>query len=172
MSSLTYTERASMLDETQYVASVPRLEHEANWAWNHSLDITRSAERAEPDQVRVKRHVLVLKATTGWELRELADLVRARSFVNMRPGARPSKDDRAAMESMIPARFMRSLFDRGLVYEVCPDDLVYAGLLAFARTHYGASDMRAARTMTEATIRTLAVRAGIEPATAELTANG
>jgi hypothetical protein len=169
VSSLAYTEPASMLAAEASANGRNPLEHEANWAWNSALEIGREAERAAPELVTIKRHVLELHATEGWRLRPLEDLVRPRAFVTQRPGARPGKTERAALEAMQPAEFMRELFTRGLTFTACPDDLVYAGLLAFARTHYSASDMRAARTLTEATIRCLAVRAGIEPLTAELT---
>jgi hypothetical protein len=172
MSSRTYTEPAAMLTESEYATSVPRLEHEANWAWNSSLEISREAERATPELVKITRRVLQLHAVEGWQHRKLPDLVRTRAFVNKRPGSRPGKDKRAELESMTPAVFVRSLFEKGVAYTDCPDDLVYGALLAFAQTHYGPSDMRAARTLNEAVIRCLAVRAGIDPLTEELTNGG
>lgn len=166
--SLAYTEPAAMLDESQYADHVERLLHEANWAWNTSLSLTQSAERSEPESVKVARRALELHATDGWRLRELDDLIRPRAFLTERPGQRPGKDEKAAMEAMTPAQFLRAFFEKGLPWRLANDDIVYAVLQAFAETHYGAGNMRAARQLNNAVVRALAVRAGMEPMTAEL----
>lgn len=171
--STTFAEPPQMFAEDEYPSGVRRLDFEAIWAWNHSLHITQDAPRAEPELVTLKRNTLQLRAGTGWELKPLNNLVRGRAFVNQRPGGRPATNERAAMEAMTPAEFVKSLFSKGLVYTDCPDDLVWAGVLAYAQAHYGAGDMQAARRLTEATIQCLAVRAGIEPSSsAELMVNG
>jgi hypothetical protein len=164
--STTFLSPPQMFDRDEY-PSVPPLQYEADWCWNRSLELTLSTERAEPEFVTIKRNALELHATEGWQLRSLNDLVRTRAFVNQRPGGRPGKSERAELEAMSPAEFLKSLFSKGLAYTACPDDLVWAGVLGYAETHYSAGDMRAARRLTEATIQCLAVRAGIEPASSE-----
>jgi len=172
VSSLTITAPAAMFTPDEYPSIAP-LDFEANWVWNKSLEITLEAERAHPDQVSVKRNILELHAVEGWRLRPMDDLVRGRAFVNQRPGGRPGKNERAAMEAMTPAEFVKSLFTKGLVYTDCPDDLVWAGVLGYAQAHYTAGNAQAARRLTEAVIQCLAARAGIEPASsAELMSRG
>lgn len=155
-----------MLDE--YPSGIRAIEHEANWAWNHALEAARNAERAEPDTVKVARNVLELHAVEGWRLRPLDDLVLPRAFITRRPGQRPPKSDKQALEAMTPAEFLRSFFEEGLAFTAANDDIVWAVLQAYAEAHLTASDARAARTITEATVRALAVRAGMEPMSAEL----
>jgi hypothetical protein len=160
-----------MFDREEY-PSMNAMEFEANWMWNHALEVTHDAVRAEPEQVKIARHLLQLHATDGWRLTELKPLIRGRAFVSQRPGSRPGRSERAAIEAMTPAECMKSLFTKGLAFDALPDDLVYAAMLAYAQTHYGASHLRAARRLAEAVIRCLAVRAGIEPVTEELTHDG
>lgn len=155
------SERPQMLDG--YPDHVGRIEFEASWAWNTALSFKDSGERPDADMVTVALNQLVAYADRGWELEALPDLSINRGFITRRPGMRPGKDEKKALEALNPAQFIRSFFEQGTAFVSAPDDLVYAALLEYAKTYLSLSEGKAARRMNQAVVMGLALRAGAEP---------
>jgi hypothetical protein len=158
----TYLEPTTMLDE--YANGQSQTYLDAAWASRQLSALAASAERQEPDTVKVTLHRLQLHAERGWELVKADDLPTfERVNITRRPGLRPGKNEKATLEGLNPAAFLRSFFEGGIAWTAAADDLVYQALLAYAQAHLGVNDMRAARMMAEYVASALIIRAGGQP---------